>query len=69
VPDAFWMRRSIASRLLHEPTLRLKRSADDETAYAYVDALRELFALDPGAAPLEAEDAEVTELDERRRSR
>ena len=62
------MARAIASRLLHEPTLRLKRSADDETAYAYVDALRELFALDPGAAPLEAEDAEVTELDERRRS-
>jgi glutamyl-tRNA reductase len=63
------MARAIASRLLHEPTLRLKRSADNETAYAYVDALRELFALDPGAAPLEAEDAEVTELDERRRSR
>jgi glutamyl-tRNA reductase len=63
------MARAIASRLLHEPTLRLKRSADDETAYAYVDALRELFALDPGAAPLEAKDAEVTELDERRRSR
>jgi glutamyl-tRNA reductase len=63
------MARAIASRLLHEPTLRLKRSADDETAYAYVDALRELFALDPGAAPLEADDAEVTELDERRRSR
>ena len=63
------MARAIASRLLHEPTLRLKRSVDDETAYAYVDALRELFALDPGAAPLEAEDAEVTELDERRRSR
>jgi glutamyl-tRNA reductase len=61
--------RAIASRLLHEPTMRLKRSADDETAYAYVDALRELFALDPRAAPLEAEDAEVTELDERRRSR
>ena len=61
--------RAIASRLLHEPTLRLKRSADDETAYAYVDALRELFALEPRAAPLEAEDAEVTELDERRRSR
>jgi glutamyl-tRNA reductase len=63
------MARAIASRLLHEPTLRLKRSADDETAYAYVDALRELFALEPRAAPLEAEDAEVTELDERRRSR
>jgi glutamyl-tRNA reductase len=63
------MARAIASRLLHEPTLRLKRSADDETAYTYVDALRELFALDPGAAPLEAKDAEVTELDERRRSR
>jgi len=63
------MARAIANRLLHEPTLRLKRSADDEAAYPYVHALRELFGLDAETAPLEAEDAEVTELEERRRGR
>jgi glutamyl-tRNA reductase len=56
------MARSIASRLLHEPTLRVKRSAEDETAYAYVHALRELFGLDAETAPIEAEDAEVRPL-------
>jgi glutamyl-tRNA reductase len=63
------MARAIANRLLHEPTLRLKRSADDETAYPYVHALRELFGLDAETAPIEAEDAEVTELEKRRRGR
>ena len=42
------MARAIASRLLHEPTLRLKRAADDDDAYAQVAALRELFGLDAG---------------------
>ena len=56
------MARSIASRLLHEPTLKVKRSAEDETAYAYVHALRELFGLDAETAPIEAEDAEVRPL-------
>jgi glutamyl-tRNA reductase len=63
------MARAIANRLLHEPTLRLKRSADDEAAYPYVHALRELFGLDAETAPIEAEDAEVTELEDRRRGR
>jgi glutamyl-tRNA reductase len=63
------MARAIANRLLHEPTLRLKRTTDDEAAYPYVHALRELFGLDSETAPLEAQDAEVTELDERRRGR
>jgi glutamyl-tRNA reductase len=63
------MARAIANRLLHEPTLRLKRSADDEAAYPYVHALRELFGLDAETTPLAAEDAEVTELEDRRRGR
>lgn len=62
------MASAIASRILHEPTLRLKRSAADGDS-AYVHALRELFGLDPGSGPLEGARAEVTELDERRRAR
>ncbi|MDQ3759194.1 MAG: glutamyl-tRNA reductase [Actinomycetota bacterium] len=62
------MANAVASRILHEPTLRLKRSAADG-ASAHVHALRELFGLDPGSEPLEGAQAEVTELDERRRAR
>ena len=57
--------RAVASRILHEPTLRLKR-ATDEDSLAYVHALRELFGLDPDAAPLADADAEVRDLGERR---
>jgi glutamyl-tRNA reductase len=59
------MARSIASRLLHEPTLRLKRAAEESDAYQQVAALRELFGLDAGTEP-EGAGAEVTQL--RRRS-
>jgi glutamyl-tRNA reductase len=58
--------RAIASRLLHEPTLRLKRSAGERDAYVKVAVLRELFGLDPGSEPLEAEGAEVSDLRDRR---
>jgi glutamyl-tRNA reductase len=58
--------KAIASRLLHEPTLRLKRDAEDTNTYAKVAVLRELFGLDPGSEPLEASGAEVSDLDERR---
>ena len=61
--------RAIASRLLHEPTLRLKRSVADDDAYAKVAILRELFALDPGSEPLTGQDAEVSNLSDRRRRR
>ena len=54
--------RAVASRLLHEPTLRVKRAAGDDDAYLYVNALRELFGLDRETAPLGDEDAEVREL-------
>ena len=61
------MAHAIARRILHEPTLRLKRSAADGQS-GHVHALRELFGLDPGSDALEGADAEVTELDSRRRS-
>jgi glutamyl-tRNA reductase len=59
--------RSVASRLLHEPTLRLKRNEGDR-AHARLQVLRELFALDePLSGPAEETGpAEVREL--RRRS-
>jgi glutamyl-tRNA reductase len=63
------MARAIANRLLHEPTLRLKRSVDDDAAYPYAHVLRELFGLDAGTAPLAEQDAEVTPIRDRRRHR
>ena len=59
------MARAIASRLLHEPTLRLKH-ATGEDSYVYLQALRELFAIEAGV-PDAAPAAEVTSLDSRRR--
>ena len=59
--------RAIASRLLHEPTLRIKGVADREDSYLYVSALRELFGLDAGTEPEEAASSAVASLDERRR--
>ena len=61
------MARAIVSRLLHEPTLRLKRSTGDDS-YAYLQALRELFAIEVGL-PEGTPAAEVTSLDSRRRTR
>jgi len=71
------MAATIVRRLLHQPTTRLKASADDGGTYAYVQALRELFGLDTeklsafqaphGDAPAAAEEsdapaAEVTSI-------
>ncbi|HYH57751.1 MAG TPA: glutamyl-tRNA reductase [Thermoleophilaceae bacterium] len=61
------MARAVISRLLHEPTSRLKRPADDETGYVHLQALRELFGLETG--PLSEPEADVTSLDERRAER
>jgi len=61
------MARAVVSRLLHEPTLRLK-DADGDRAYVYVDALRELFALDhTDAAGETPASADVASLDDARR--
>jgi len=57
--------RAIVSRLLHEPTVRMKRSAGSDEAYLYVSALRELFGLDVETEPEEAS-ADVTDISERR---
>ncbi|MBK5233498.1 MAG: glutamyl-tRNA reductase [Thermoleophilia bacterium] len=40
------MARAIASRMLHEPTMKLKESAGSDEAYENVNTLRELFGLD-----------------------
>ena len=79
------MATTIVRRLLHQPTTRLKASADDDGTYAYVQALRELFGLDTEklsafqaprrASPPAADDdtdapaAEVTSIRSRRRHR
>jgi glutamyl-tRNA reductase len=59
--------RAIASRLLHEPTLRIKDAADRDDVYLQVSALRELFGLDAATEPDVGEGADVTSLEERRR--
>jgi glutamyl-tRNA reductase len=56
------MAKAIASRLLHEPTLRMRRSAGSDEAYLFVSALRELFGLDGGTEPEGEAGAKVTEL-------
>ncbi|HKJ35474.1 MAG TPA: glutamyl-tRNA reductase [Solirubrobacterales bacterium] len=54
--------RAVASRILHEPTLRLKRSADSEDAYLQIAAIRNLFGLDATTEPEGSEQAEVTPI-------
>jgi glutamyl-tRNA reductase len=56
------MTKAIASRLLHEPTVRMKRAAGSDNAYLYVSALRELFGLDAELEPETEEHADVTQL-------
>ncbi len=56
------MARAIAGRLLHEPTLRMKRAAGSEEAYLYVNALRVLFGLDVETEPSSERGASVTPL-------
>ena len=56
------MASAIVSRMLHEPTLRMKRSAGDDAAYLYVSALRELFGLDADTEPEGNQTGKVTEL-------
>jgi glutamyl-tRNA reductase len=62
------MARAVVGRMLHEPTIRLKGAVGDDASYVYVQALRELFGLDPSAAEEErAPQAEVTRIESRRR--
>jgi glutamyl-tRNA reductase len=65
------MSRALVARLFHEPTMRLRDGAEDESSYMHVAVMRELFGLDAAPAPLDDEQpsADVTELDSRRRRR
>ena len=62
--------RAVASRLLHEPTQRMKRAARDGDPHGHTQLARELFGLEP--EPLmpsqEGPVAEVASLEARRRS-
>jgi len=58
------MARALVSRLLHEPTLRLKHA---DGSYEHLHALRELFDLELGPGE-EPSVAEVTDIESRRRS-
>jgi glutamyl-tRNA reductase len=59
--------RAVVSRMLHEPTVRLKRVAEDDSGYVYLQALRELFGIDAGA---DAETSgEVRSLADHRRTK
>ena len=53
---------AIASRLLHDPTLRIRRSACSGESYFFISALRELFGLDVETEPEGEAGANVTEL-------
>ena len=53
---------AIASRLLHEPTLRIRHSACSGEAYFFISALRELFGLDAETEPEAEGESNVTEL-------
>jgi glutamyl-tRNA reductase len=54
--------RTVAQRLLHEPTLRMKSAG----GHGRLQLVRELFGLDDAAAPAPEVPADVVELDERR---
>jgi glutamyl-tRNA reductase len=56
------MTKAVASRLLHEPTVRMRRAAGDEEAYTYVSALRDLLGLDVETEPEVDSASNVTEL-------
>ena len=40
--------RRVVDKVLHKPTVRVKELGGDPGGPTYADALRELFALDPG---------------------
>jgi len=59
------MAKAIATRLLHEPTLRMRRSAGSDDAHFYVGALRELFGLDVETEPEPESTDNITRLHRR----
>jgi hypothetical protein len=62
------MARAVVNRMLHEPTMRIKASAERGGSYVQLQALRELFGLEGDAPDYElGESADVTSLEARRR--
>jgi glutamyl-tRNA reductase len=60
--------RAVMSRLLHEPTIRL-RSLSEARGHASLELVRELFGLREDATPPEAPSGELAEVHELRRRR
>ncbi|MEA2152480.1 MAG: glutamyl-tRNA reductase, partial [Solirubrobacteraceae bacterium] len=60
--------RAVMTRLLHEPTIRL-RGLSDERGHASLELVRELFGLREDAPPQELPAAELAEVHELRRRR
>jgi glutamyl-tRNA reductase len=60
--------RAVMSRLLHEPTIRL-RSLSEARGHASLELVRELFGLREDAMPQEAPSGELAEVHELRRRR
>jgi len=60
--------RAVMSRLLHEPTIRL-RSLSEARGHASLELVRELFGLREDATPQEAPSGELAEVHELRRRR
>jgi glutamyl-tRNA reductase len=60
--------RAVMSRLLHEPTIRL-RSLSEERGHASLELVRELFGLREDDPALQSPDAELAEVHELRRRR
>ncbi len=56
--------RAVMSRLLHEPTLRMKHTGEGRT-HARMQLARELFGLDGDAGPAEAEEGDETSAEVR----
>ena len=51
--------RRVVDKLLHAPTVRVKQLASTPGGDTYAEALRELFALEPGAAQAVAAPMEI----------
>ncbi|GAB2730666.1 glutamyl-tRNA reductase [Nocardia thraciensis] len=56
--------RRVVDKLLHAPTVRVKQLASTPGGDSYAEALRELFALEPGAAQAVAAPMEIAALGE-----
>ncbi len=61
--------RTVVGRMLHEPTVRMKSAAEQGGSYVHLQALRELFGLEPEVPDykLEEHKADVASLEDHRK--